>query len=42
MSCDNRDSDVKDWLADTLAAALVLLMIRWRRFRRDSEARSDS
>ena len=37
----HRDSDVKDWLADTLAAALILLIIRWRRSRRDSEARSD-
>jgi VanZ family protein len=27
----HRDSDVLDWLADTAASALVLLLVRWRR-----------
>ncbi|HKX91573.1 MAG TPA: hypothetical protein VJM15_04010 [Sphingomicrobium sp.] len=27
----NRDSDLLDWLADTAAAALALLLVRWRR-----------
>jgi VanZ family protein len=36
----HRDSDLRDWVADTLAAALVLLLIRWRRTR--SQARSNS
>ena len=35
----HRDSDVKDWIADTLACALVLLLIRWLRTRRPREAR---
>ena len=30
----NRDSDVIDWVADTVAAALVLLAVRWWRNRR--------
>src|SRR6266581_3460708 len=34
----HRDSDVKDWIADTIAAALVLLVVRWRRARRRREA----
>jgi len=34
----HRDSDVKDWLADTIAAGLVLLLIRWRRMRRQRAA----
>lgn len=34
----HRDSDVKDWIADTLASGLVLLLIRWRRARKPSEA----
>lgn len=29
----HRDSDVKDWIADTVAAALVLLLVRWWRAR---------
>lgn len=29
----HRDSDVKDWVADTLACGVVLLIIRWRRGR---------
>jgi VanZ family protein len=29
----HRDSDVMDWLADTLAAAVVLALVRWRRAR---------
>jgi len=29
----HRDSDVKDWIADTLACGLVLLTIWWRRSR---------
>jgi VanZ family protein len=33
----HRDSDVKDWIADTLACGLVLLVIRWRRTRRHRE-----
>jgi peptidoglycan/LPS O-acetylase OafA/YrhL len=27
----HRDSDVKDWVADTLACALVLMLVQWRR-----------
>lgn len=27
----NRDSDILDWLADTVAVAIVLLLVRWRR-----------
>jgi VanZ family protein len=27
----HRDSDVKDWIADTLACGAVLLFVRWRR-----------
>jgi VanZ family protein len=34
----HRDSDVKDWIADTVAAATVLLVIRWRRMRQRREA----
>jgi len=30
----HRDSDVLDWLADTVACGVVLLLIRWRRSRR--------
>lgn len=37
----HRDSDVKDWIADTLACGLVLLLIRWRRIRRRREARQE-
>jgi hypothetical protein len=29
----HRDSDIKDWIADTLACGIVLLFIRWRRSR---------
>ena len=29
----HRDSDVLDWLADTAAVAVVLLLVRWRRAR---------
>jgi VanZ family protein len=29
----HRDSDVVDWLADTAAVAVVLLLVRWRRSR---------
>ena len=29
-----RDSDVLDWLADTIAVAVVLLIVRWWRSRR--------
>jgi VanZ family protein len=29
----HRDSDVRDWLADTAAAAIVLLFVRWQRSR---------
>ena len=28
-----RDSDVRDWIADTIAAAAVLLSVRWWRSR---------
>jgi hypothetical protein len=35
----HRDSDVKDWLADTFAAGLVLLLTRWWRTRRSATAR---
>jgi VanZ family protein len=34
----HRDSDVKDWIADTFACALVLLIIRWLRTRRQRPA----
>ena len=27
----HRDADVVDWLADTIAVAAVLLLVRWRR-----------
>ena len=37
----HRDSDVKDWIADVIAAALVLLLIRWRRTRNRREARQE-
>jgi VanZ family protein len=37
----HRDSDVKDWIADTLATALVLTLVRWRRMRRRREARQE-
>jgi hypothetical protein len=29
----HRDSDVLDWLADTVAVALILLLVRWWRSR---------
>jgi len=35
----HRDSDVKDWIADTIACGLVLLLIRWRRARARVAAR---
>lgn len=34
----HRDSDVKDWIADTLACAVVLLVVHWRRTRRRNPA----
>lgn len=34
----HRDSDVKDWIADTLACGLVLLLVRWLRTRRQRQA----
>ena len=30
----HRDSDVKDWIADTIACGLVLLIVAWWRSRR--------
>ena len=30
----HRDSDVLDWLADTVAVAVVLVLVRWWRSRR--------
>lgn len=33
----HRDSDVKDWIADTLAAGVVLLLVRRWRLRRRSD-----
>jgi peptidoglycan/LPS O-acetylase OafA/YrhL len=33
----HRDSDVKDWIADTLACGAVLLLVRWRRARKRGE-----
>jgi VanZ family protein len=27
----HRDSDVLDWIADTIAVAVILLLVRWRR-----------
>jgi len=32
----NRDSDAVDWLADTIAAGLVLVAIRWWRSRQEA------
>jgi VanZ family protein len=29
-----RDSDIKDWIADTLACGAVLLLVRWHRARK--------
>lgn len=29
----HRDSDVKDWIADTVACGVVLLLVYWRRSR---------
>jgi VanZ family protein len=37
----HRDSDIKDWIADTLACGLVLFLIRWRRVRKQREARPE-
>jgi peptidoglycan/LPS O-acetylase OafA/YrhL len=34
----HRDSDVKDWIADTFACGAVLLLVRWRRSRRRKAA----
>ena len=34
----HRDSDIKDWIADTLACGLVLALIYWRRARKQREA----
>jgi VanZ family protein len=34
-----RDSDIKDWVADTMAAGAILLFVWWRRSRRSSRAR---
>ena len=33
----NRDSDIKDWIADTVACGLVLLMVAWFRSRQSRE-----
>lgn len=33
----HRDSDLKDWIADTVAAALVLVIVRLWRWRRREE-----
>ena len=30
----HRDSDVLDWIADTVAVIVVMLLIQWWRFRR--------
>jgi VanZ family protein len=30
-----RDSDIKDWIADTVACGAVLLIVRWRRSRKN-------
>lgn len=35
----HRDSDVKDWIADTLACGAVLLFVHWRRSRRRGDSR---
>jgi VanZ like family. len=35
-----RDCDVKDWIADTVAAGAVLLLIGWLRSRRRRKGRS--
>jgi VanZ family protein len=32
----HRDSDVKDWIADTLACGAVLLVVRWLRARQSA------
>jgi VanZ family protein len=34
----HRDSDIKDWIADVIAAGLVLALIYWRRARKRGEA----
>ena len=34
----HRDSDVKDWIADTLACSAVLLLVGWRRSRQRGPA----
>jgi VanZ family protein len=34
----NRDSDITDWIADTIACGLVLLFVHWRRTRARAEA----
>lgn len=38
----HRDSDIKDWIADTIACGTILLIIHWRRsrVRRLGEARA--
>lgn len=35
----NRDSDVKDWIADTVACGIVLLIVAWWRRRQTSVRR---
>lgn len=34
----HRDCDVKDWIADTVACGVVLLLVHWRRARRAADA----
>jgi hypothetical protein len=34
----HRDSDIKDWMADTVACGLVLTFVQWRRSRARSAA----
>jgi VanZ family protein len=38
----HRDSDVKDWIADTLACGVVLLLVAWHRARKRGGTRSTS
>jgi len=35
----NRDSDVKDWIADTVACGTMLLLVAWHRSRRSRAPR---
>ena len=38
----HRDSDIRDWIADTAACVVVLMLVRWRRTRKTAAPRSSS